>query len=99
MDIQHDIRQKKFYTTKNEREFSLEYNEVEDNLWEFHCAYNSGLSAKDKEVIIQNNLIEYALRYMERNKIQILENGSCYSVKDYIESQKDLKNLVKNENV
>lgn len=97
MDIEHNLKQQRFSTIYNGREYSLEYNVVERSLWEFHCSYIPNIVTNIKLHEIQDRLIEYALRYMARNNIRILENGSCYHVKDYLDKAKDLQFLLKYE--
>lgn len=95
MDIQHDVRQRKFYTLLDDREFSLEYNDVEPYLWEFHCPYIPSIVTNLKQKEIQEQLIDYALNYMLRNKIQLFESGSCFHVKDFLDKKRDLQFLIK----
>jgi hypothetical protein len=97
MDIEHNLKQQRFSTIYNGREYSLEYNVVDSDLWEFHCPYIPHIITNLKLHEIQDNLIDYALRYMARNKIRILENGSCYHVKDFLDKAKDLRFLLKVE--
>ena|SRR5436190_21222909 len=95
MDIQHDVRQRKFYTILNENEYTLEYNEVAPDLWEFHCAFIPAIVTKLKEIEIQEQLIDYALHYMARNNIRLFEGGSCFHVKDYLDKKRDIQFLIK----
>jgi hypothetical protein len=95
MNIEHDVRQMKFYTILDGKEYSLEYNVVEKNLWEFHCPFFLNEIDKIRERDIKEELIEYALRFMARNNILILESGSCHQVKDYLDRKKDLQFLLK----
>ncbi|MFN6946731.1 MAG: hypothetical protein ACK4ND_17415 [Cytophagaceae bacterium] len=91
MDIHHDLRQQKFYSIIKGTEYSLEYNEIEARLWEFHCPYLPD-NKKEKEVL--DTLIEYAIYYMKRNDIHMLEVGSCEHVKDYMERKEELRYLI-----
>jgi hypothetical protein len=95
MDIRHDVRQKRFYTVIDEKEYSLEYNEVEGRLWEFHCPYIANIVTNLKLRDVQEYLIEHALNYMARHQIQLFESGSCYHVKDFLDKKRDLQFLVK----
>lgn len=95
MDIQHDVRQRKFYTFHDHNEHSLEYNEVEPYLWEFHCPYIPSIVTNLKQMEIQKEIINYALNYMLRNKIQLFESGSCFQVKDFLDEKRDLQFLIK----
>lgn len=95
MDIQHDRRQRKFYTLIDDKEYSLEYNELEPTLWEFHCPYIPSIVTNLKQRDIQEELIEYALHYMSRNDIRLFESGSCYHVKDFLDRKRDLQFLIK----
>lgn len=92
MDVQHDIRQRKFYTVSKNTEYSLEYNELDSDLWEFHCSY---VPEGKKEHIVEEKLIEYAVYYMRRNRINVFESGSCHHVKDFLDKKSDLKHLIK----
>jgi hypothetical protein len=95
MDIQHDARQQKFYTIIDGREYSLEYNYLESGLWEFHCFFIPNDLIHLKERDIEDGLIEYALYYMARNNIQLLESGSCPLVKNYLERKREMEFLIK----
>jgi predicted GNAT family acetyltransferase len=96
MEIQHDIRQKKFYTVdKDNNEYSVEYNEIKPDLWEFHCPYISNIVTNLKKRDISEAIIEYALYYMARNDIKIFESGSCFHVKDFLDKKRDLQFLIK----
>lgn len=97
MDIDHNLKQQRFSAIYNGREYSLEYNVVEPGLWEFHCPYVPNIVTNLKVREIQDEIIEYALRYMARNNIRILENGSCFHVKDYLDHKKDLQYLIRQE--
>lgn len=91
MDIQHDVRQRKFYSIVKGTEYSLEYNEVEMELWEFHCPY---LPNNKIESAALDKITEYALYYMRRNNIQLLELGSCKYVSDFMARKNELRSLV-----
>lgn len=91
MDIQHDVRQRKFYSIVKGTEYSLEYNETESGLWEFHCPY---MPENRKERDVLDKLIEYALYYMRRNRIKLLEPASCMHVKDFMDRRGELLELV-----
>lgn len=95
MDIQHDSKEKKFYTILDGKEYSLEYNIVSDNLWEFQCSYVPNIVTNLKYRDIQEYLIEHALDYMSKNQIQLFESGSCYHVKDFLDRKRDLQFLIK----
>lgn len=95
MDIQHDARQQKFYVILDEEEYSLEYNNIDGRLWEFHCSFMFNEVTNLKEMNIRDRLIDYALHYMSRNNIQLLESGSCHQVKDYLNKRKEMEFLVK----
>jgi hypothetical protein len=97
MDIQHDPRQQKFYTIIDETEYSLEYNDLETHLWEFHCAFMLNEITYIKERDIRDKLIEYALYYMKRNNIKLLESGSCHQVKDYLHKKREMEYLVRKQ--
>ncbi|WMJ73905.1 hypothetical protein RCC89_12135 [Cytophagaceae bacterium ABcell3] len=88
MDIQHDVRQGKFYAIVKGTEYSLEYNDLEPNLWEFHCPFLTG-SQREQEAL--DKIIEYAMYYMKRKGIRLCEVGSCSRVKDYLERKKELQ--------
>jgi hypothetical protein len=92
MEIEHDVRQRKFYSVIKGVEYSLEYNEAEPGVWEFHCPY---LPEDKRESDILDKLAEYALYFMRRNGIQLLDAGSCKYVSGYLERKKDLQVLVK----
>jgi hypothetical protein len=92
MDIQHDRRQGKFFTMMYGEEYSLEYNEVDKNLWEFHCPV---LRYDDQEAkAINDSLIEYGLFYLKRNNIKLLENGSCMQVREFLDNKKELEGIL-----
>jgi hypothetical protein len=95
MDIQHDKRQRKFFTLIRDAEYSLEYNEVEDSLWEFHCSFISNMSPNIKEREIRDKLIEYALYYMTRNNIKMFESGCCNQVREFLDKKKNFEYLIK----
>lgn len=95
MDIAHDIRQRKFYAFVKNKEYSLEYNELEPKLWEFHCPVISHIRDESMENSIEENLIEYALHYMSRNNIRLFESGSCHHVTDYLSRKRNLQYLIK----
>lgn len=94
MNIQHDVRQSKFFTFVEGKEYSLEYNVLERDLWEFHCPFISNIVTNIKERDTREMLIEYALYYMDRNNIRLLESGTCHSVNDYILDREKFKHLV-----
>ncbi len=87
----------KFSTLVKGVEYSLEYNELSTDLWEFHCPYTANSRDGKKEREIREKLIEYALFYMARNRIKILESGSCMSVREYLAGRKELQHLVVEE--
>jgi hypothetical protein len=95
MDIQHDARQQKFYTILEDREYSLEYNDVEPKLWEFHCSFMLNEITHLKEMEIRDKLIEYALYFMKRNNISLLESGSCHQVKDFMQRKREMEYLIR----
>lgn len=95
MEILHDKRAKKFYTTIDGREYSLEYNEISSSLWEFHCPYIPNIVTNLKHRDIQEDLIEFALAHMAQHQIQLFESGTCYHVKDFLDRKSDLQFLVK----
>jgi hypothetical protein len=95
MDIQHDVRQGKFFTIIHSEEYSLEYNEVDNHLWEFHCPLMPPGNPNAKKIM--NSLIEYGLFYIKRNNIRLLENGSCEQVRDFLKEKRELEYLVKHE--
>lgn len=87
MDVEHDARQKKFYTLYKSKEYSLEYNIINPAIWEFHCPY---IPESRKEVEIQDFLIEYALYFIRRNKIQLHNTGNCDYFNDFSQRRKDM---------
>lgn len=95
MEIHHDPIHQKFYTLVDNKEYSLEYNEVEPRLWEFHCSFFLNEITKIKETEIRDQLIEYALYYMARNNIKLLESGCCHQVREFLDRQRQLEFLVK----
>jgi hypothetical protein len=95
MDIQHDKRQRKFFTFMADIEYSLEYNEIEPTLWEFHCNFISNIGPNIKEREIRDKLIEYAIYYMTRNSIQMFESGSCNQVREFLDKKKNFEYLIK----
>jgi hypothetical protein len=95
MDIVHDKQEKRFYTIVDNQEYSLEYNTIEYNLWEFNCSYISNIVTNLKKRDIQEAIIEYAINYMEKNDIKIFESGTCFQVRDFLKKKKDFEFLVK----
>jgi predicted GNAT family acetyltransferase len=95
MDIFHNKEDRRFYTIIDDKEYSLEYNIIENNLWEFNCSYISSIVTNLKKRDIREALIEYAIDYMERNDIKIMDSGTCFQGRDYLEKKKDLEFLVR----
>jgi hypothetical protein len=95
MDIQHDRRQRKFFILIGDMEYSLEYNEINESLWEFHCNFISNIGPNIKEREIRDKLIEYAIYYMTRNNVQMFESGCCNQVKEFLDKKKDFQYLIK----
>jgi len=87
MDVEHDARQQKFYSIHKDTEYSLEYNVVGPGVWEFHCPYTPD-SRKDME--IKDFLIEYALYFIRRNKIQLQNEGNCEYFNNFSHRRKDI---------
>jgi hypothetical protein len=95
MKVFHDITENRFYTILDGQEYSLEYNVINHDLWEFNCTYISSIVTNLKKRDIRDGLIEYAINYMEANNIKIMDSGSCFQVRDYLTNKKDLEFLVK----
>jgi hypothetical protein len=95
MQIIHDKQEKRFYSIVDNQEYSLEYNIIQDNLWEFNCSYISNIVTNLKKRDIREAIIEYAIDYMEKNNVKIFESGTCFQVRDYLKKKKDLEFLVK----
>ncbi|HEY8402562.1 MAG TPA: hypothetical protein VIK89_14940 [Cytophagaceae bacterium] len=95
MEIRHDKEERRFYAIYDDKEYSLEYNEVKDNLWEFMCPYIPSIVTNLKEIEIREKLIETAINYMEKHNIQVLDSGSCFHVRDFLDARKDLGFLIK----
>jgi hypothetical protein len=95
MDIRHDKEECRFYTILDGSEYSLEYQKLQDNLWVFNCSFISNIVTNLKKRDIREAIIEYAINYMEKNDIRIMDSGTCFQVRDYLETKKDLDFLVK----
>jgi hypothetical protein len=95
MDIIHDKTEKRFYTILDGIEYNLEYNILKADLWEFNCSYISNIVTNLKKRDIRDAIIEYAIDYMENNNIKIMESGTCFQVRKYLEKKKDFDFLFK----
>lgn len=94
MDILHDRTERKFYTFIDDKEYFLEYNVVNDDLWEFTCNYISRIITNLKEINVRESIIEHALDYMKNNNIKLFESGSCFDVRDFIDRKKEIDYLL-----
>ncbi|GAL85688.1 hypothetical protein MYP_2917 [Sporocytophaga myxococcoides] len=94
MNILHDSIERKFYTFIDDKEYFLEYNVVNDDLWEFTCNYISRIITNLKEINVRESIIEHALNYMKNNNIKLFESGSCFDVRDFIDRKKEIDYLL-----
>ncbi len=94
MNILHDNIERKFYTFIDDKEYFLEYNVVNDDLWEFTCNYISRIITNLKEINVRESIIEHALDYMKNNNIKLFESGSCFDVRDFIDRKKEIDYLL-----
>jgi len=94
MNILHDSIERKFYTFIDDKEYFLEYNVVNDDLWEFTCNYISRIITNLKEINVRESIIEHALEYMKINNIKLFESGSCFDVRDFIDRKKEIDYLL-----
>ncbi|MBO9702079.1 MAG: hypothetical protein J7604_17860 [Sporocytophaga sp.] len=94
MNILHDSIERKFYTFIDDKEYFLEYNVVNDDLWEFTCNYISRIITNLKEINVRESIIEHALDYMKNNNIKLFESGSCFDVRDFIDRKKEIDYLL-----
>ncbi len=94
MNILHDSVERKFYTFIDDKEYFLEYNVVNDDLWEFTCNYISRIITNLKEINVRESIIEHALVYMKNNNIKLFESGSCFDVRDFIDRKKEIDYLL-----
>ncbi|MCR6640199.1 MAG: hypothetical protein NVV82_14720 [Sporocytophaga sp.] len=94
MNILHDSVERKFYTFIDDKEYFLEYNVVNDDLWEFTCNYISRIITNLKEINVRESIIEHALDYMKNNNIKLFESGSCFDVRDFIDRKKEIDYLL-----
>lgn len=91
MDVEHDVRQQKFYAVQKGVEYSLEYNVIEPGLWEFHCPY---IPEGKKAMEIQDFIIEYALFFIRRNKIKLYNEGNCEYFSDFANRKKEFHDFL-----
>ncbi len=92
MDVIHDGRRQKFYVMDKSREYSLEYNVIEPGVWEFHCPY---FPDSRKALDIQDYITEYAMFFLRRNKIKLLNEGNCPYFSDFANRRKEVYELMK----
>lgn len=95
MEVWHDQEEKRFYTIVDDKEYSLEYTIAGENLWEFVCPYIPHIITNLKQLEIKDKLIEHAVGYMEKHNISIMDSGSCFQVRDYLDKRKDIGFLIK----
>ena len=94
MDINYDAQEKRFFTVQDGYEYNLEYNEVEKNVWQFSCSFLSRIVTNIRELYIRERIIAFAVEFMEKNNIKLLDSGTCYDVSDYVKRQNNLKFLM-----
>ena len=95
MEIIHDDEGKRFFSFVDNKEYNLEYNEINENLWQFNCSFISNIITNIKEINIRESLIEYAINFMKERNISLFESGSCYHVSDFLDKRNDLGYLLK----
>ena len=87
MEIIHDKESKKFYINTGEKTVDLNYQEMEEKLWNF--------LEEDEEVDccgVIDELNEFAMKYVQENEIKILAN--CCSVQNFIANNPNYSGLL-----
>ena len=87
MEIIHDKDSKKFYIKTGEKTLDLNYQEMEEKLWNF--------LEEDEEVDccgVIDELNEFAMKYVQENEIKILAN--CCSVQKFIANNPSYNNVL-----
>ena len=94
MDITYNAQEKRFFAVEDGYEYNLEYNEVEKNVWQFNCSFLSRIITNIKELNIRERIIAFAIDFMEKNNIKLMDSGTCFDVTDYVKKQNNIRFLM-----